>query len=448
MATYILPANPDALVDDPLSICGNYESLQVKHWTMIEKVLSVGIDGPLALIDCITNFNLEAECMDTLLDATTSFGQEQFFKSTLPSILKAALSMPELFPEGELKVLKAGIEDEVSLTREKIACLLSHMFLCTLRKPEWNRHWADFHIWYGSTSTPVLAYLHTLLVYFAQLDSGKPEHPQELVTFHRRVLGSPPDWKNSQCLMSQITPSQELIPSVAVEVQFANRDIGFGVSGSQEEVNIAMSPETCVVMLLVPTLQDNEALLIRGARRVGIHAGTGRNVVFVEPCLKSFDWSTRCIVAIDALELDCIDSACPVKECQADNLTRELNKAYCGFSPSPLPVGGGNPNFSSIATGHWGCGAFGGHRYAKALIQVMAAAMARTNLVFHDIQGALDRDPVFMHSLQDFISFLVQQEITVGMLFGSMVKAGEKLCQSQPNLNLLQTIELLLSQLD
>ena len=40
-------------------------------------------------------------------------------------------------------------------------------------------------------------------------------------------------------------------------------------------------------------------------------------------------------------------------------LTREVNKAFCGFMPSKLylPATGGN---SAVATGKWGCGAFNG----------------------------------------------------------------------------------------
>lgn len=44
-----------------------------------------------------------------------------------------------------------------------------------------------------------------------------------------------------------------------------------------------------------------------------------------------------------------------------ESYERELNKAYLGFSC--------DTHGKSIATGHWGCGAFGGNTELKALIQ-------------------------------------------------------------------------------
>jgi len=58
----------------------------------------------------------------------------------------------------------------------------------------------------------------------------------------------------------------------------------------------------------------------------------------------------------------------------ADAMSRELTKFYCGMMKSidnqdVCGTGG-------VATGHWGCGVFGGDRRLKAVIQLMAAAQA------------------------------------------------------------------------
>jgi hypothetical protein len=57
---------------------------------------------------------------------------------------------------------------------------------------------------------------------------------------------------------------------------------------------------------------------------------------------------------------------------------RELNKAYCGFleddagkSTAALPL---------VSTGHWGCGAFGGTKELKSLLQLMAASLSRRDV--------------------------------------------------------------------
>ena len=333
------------------------------------------------LEDILTTFQPSLTSCDTLRHVLTTEGQtiSQFMKYTFPATISLALRMPELFPTGVIPNLHSGVDNQVSLTREQIACILVHMFLCTIQPAKWNKFWANFSIWYSSSSRPVLAYLRTLLTYFEQLstESGASPSPDELVTFQRCVLHQYPDWGNSKAELVQVTPSSHLEPFANVEVDFANKDIGFGVSGSQEEAKLAQSPETCVVMLLAPTLQDNEALVIRGARKVGKFTGIGRNISFIgaHP-IHSDAWTSRTIIAIDSLELDeerNDGDSKPIAELSEKVLNRELNKAFCGFSSVWRSREEGGSGCPVVATGHWGCGAFGGNREAKALIQVSSA---------------------------------------------------------------------------
>ena len=115
---------------------------------------------------------------------------------------------------------------------------------------------------------------------------------------------------------------------------------------------------------------------------------------------------------MDALELDEKESN-TIAELEQNNSTRELNKAYCGFAAMSRDT------FATIGTGHWGCGAFGGHKYAKALIQAMAAAQANTKLLFQDIQSE-PKDNDFLPKFMGFLSLLMQNDITVGRLFTAM----------------------------
>ncbi len=422
-SSYLLPSNPSVMVADPLSICENYDSLEVPKWQMVTKLLGErSIIDFRELEDVITTLKPDTEVgtLKTVLDGVDS---SHFFSAVLPTVCTIALQMPTLFPAGELPVLCPGEDASLSLTREQVACLLSHMFFCTLEPPRWSQYWANFDIWYNSSLSPVKAYIQVLVTYFTQLADGsgknsKTSGPPGLVVFHRRVLASPPDWKSLTSEISQelLVPSLDLEPppEVHAEVDFANKDIGFGVSGSQEEVVLAMSPEVCVIMLVVPTLCENETVVIQGARRVGRYEGIGRNVKFVGPWTEGRDWSSRSIIAMDALELDLEQSEGQILELQPGNLRRELNKAYCGFAPLQ-----GKP-FSLVSTGHWGCGAFGGHKYTKVLIQIMAAAEAKTRLVFHDIPET----PDFLPQLTRFLALLGRHRVTVGRLYSALLEAG------------------------
>ena len=64
-------------------------------------------------------------------------------------------------------------------------------------------------------------------------------------------------------------------------------------------------------------------------------------------------------------------------------------------------------------------------RYAKALIQVMAASEAKCSLAFHDIQGD-EPDTNFLPRLQFFLNRLESQGATVGQLYAAMLLAGER----------------------
>ena len=272
---YILPCHPSLTVPDPLSICEEDAHLaEVLKWKLVSNLLLRSPqpwDSVSVVIDVITS--LQPALIDlTMLKAalnTRGRKEEEFLHYTLPAIVSLALLMPSLFPTGEIPVLEPGVTGIVTFTREQVACLLAHMFLCTLQPAPWNPHWANFHIWYESSSRPVLAYLQSLLGYFEQLDSsGHPPFPEESVSFHRKVLLEAPDWANSQSKLDQITSSHSIDPLSNIEVAFANKHVGFGVSGTQEEAKLAQSPESCVVMLLAPTLMENETLIICGARKI------------------------------------------------------------------------------------------------------------------------------------------------------------------------------------
>ena len=318
------------------------------------------------------------------------------------------------------------------------------MFLCSLQPPAWSKFWANFGIWYNSDSPPVRAYLLCLLEYFSQLDeSGKPANPLEMVHFHRRVLFQPPNWSTlSTHFYSDIVAtctSLDPLPTCHVEVSFANKDVGFGVSGTQEEVKMAMSPEACVAMLISPTLQDNETLLIHGAKQVGTCQGIGRDVTYsgpLEHTTASKDWGRRWIIAMDAMELDVMENGDHqparvydvIHELRQNVLERELNKAFCGFSGVGKSCSGPGDEDSGvapqIATGHWGCGSFGGNRHAKAIIQLMAAAAAKTHLIYHDIEGGGDGTSPFLQELVAFVAKMVDKKVTVAQLYSALLQVG------------------------
>lgn len=59
---------------------------------------------------------------------------------------------------------------------------------------------------------------------------------------------------------------------------------------------------------------------------------------------------------------------------------RELNKAYAGWAPL---IGMATGPMPPVATGNWGCGAFGGDKRLKALLQLMVCVRVGRPLVYY-----------------------------------------------------------------
>ncbi|KAJ3428066.1 poly adp-ribose glycohydrolase [Anaeramoeba flamelloides] len=364
-----------------------------------------------------------------------------FFQQTLPFMQQCALLMPKLFPTHTIKRLVCGKAQSITFTRQQICCLLCHMFFCTLQvmKPE-MKYWCTFEPWITCNGyKPVISYFHSLFNYFyrcskldfleinqdldekdkqgnkqekekeEEKDNEKEKEKEnekekeeeekekeeekenekeekedkkknEKVKFQRNVIKpeEQPSW---------LTSELELIPihlietgiigknNEQIQVEFANKDIGFGISGTQEEIVFGMNIELCISMLICDTMKSNEAILIQNSWVTGVYKGYGLNVEFIKQPKIDPNNKNRMICAIDALELEYFEDYRIIsQQLQKKNILHELNKAYCGFAPNNLIN-------HEVATGHWGCGAFGGDKEIKAIIQYMAASQCQASKI-------------------------------------------------------------------
>lgn len=126
-----------------------------------------------------------------------------------------------------------------------------------------------------------------------------------------------------------------------------------GNGAVQEELLLLQFPETLVGLLLFEKLDDNEAVIIYGARHMirilGYSTGMKYNNVIPDNQRGGRRFGNSEIIAVDALQFPSQNSD---EELRKINLDRELLKAYTGFfepeTSEPLPIGGGK----------WGCGVF------------------------------------------------------------------------------------------
>lgn len=353
----------------------------------------------------------------------------RFFEHVWPILTRLALELPTLFPQS-LLVLSTR-DNEIELSRRQVACLFVHQFLCTLTAPAWMTDGSpDFHIWYSSNtphSKAVEAYLFALFHYFDLLasPSNSPlmhESAAWPITFTLRTVDD--DYltdheislKLSEVRVTFISDGDTSIDEQALfglpggaAVISANKDVGFGRTASQEEMVVGCSPELCVVVLLTPTLRDNEVLVVRGAQPMISMAGYGRNAHFVRhqkpdnPDFNAVSWRNRTVLFMDALELDSFDTTAMMPDFISGNIDRELRKAYTAFSWQ----GNNDAKLEVTCTGLWGCGSFGGNREAKTVTQWLAASLAGTQL--HFFCAGKDQ-AAFASALKAFVELGLRQD--------------------------------------
>lgn len=196
------------------------------------------------------------------------------------------------------------------------------------------------------------------------------------------MLEQSPDWAAStaqlQKLLVTTNGTIEDRGTGMLQVDFANKFVGGGVLEDgcvQEEIRFVIAPELIVSRLMTEELDPNESLLVTGCERFSNYGGYG--------------WLTRWLsdhrdgnvrdgwgrLATEILAIDARVCRSLPSQLLDHALLRELNKAYCGFrceSDVRCP----------IATGNWGCGAFGGDLRLKALLQLMAAAEAKRPICY------------------------------------------------------------------
>eukprot|EP00158_Paraphelidium_tribonemae_P008872 Partr_v1_DN28712_c3_g1_i4_m62941 putative Poly (ADP-ribose) glycohydrolase len=198
------------------------------------------------------------------------------------------------------------------------------------------------------------------------------------VSFHRKSMGPEvmPEWRslNDRPLLlpgSHVSVVEsgriEDADSAYERVDFANRFVGGGVLQSgcvQEEILFVTHPELLISMLFVECLGDREALVVTGVYRFSRYSGYS----------SSFRFDGAVDSLGDPLSFICIDATHfgnggdrMLKQLGYASIKRELDKLLVGFS--------GNHNQPldnrKIATGNWGCGAFGGDVQLKFLLQLL-----------------------------------------------------------------------------
>ena len=163
-------------------------------------------------------------------------------------------------------------------------------------------------------------------------------------------------------------------------VDFANKYIGGGaLSGGcvQEEILFAVEPEAIVSMFFMEVMDDNDAIRIDNLIQYSDYSGYGMSFKFEGNAIKNENIKKYNIIAIDAV---CTFSSGGV---ESESVERDLIKAYVGFNLINFEDEKVEKLEKTIATGNWGCGAFGGDFELKFIQQWLAATYVGAKKLYY-----------------------------------------------------------------
>ncbi|KAJ8360269.1 hypothetical protein SKAU_G00167940 [Synaphobranchus kaupii] len=415
------------------------------RWNLIQTSLETEFDSSVDVQNAILRYNTahakkwDFAALNYLCEGLEDVEVEHLFESILPRMVQLAVNAPHLCTQ-PIPLLKQKMNHSITMSQEQISCLLANAFFCTFprrnsRKSEYSNY-PEINLYrlFEGSSHRKTEKLKTLLCYFRRVTE---ERPTGLVTFTRQGLNSFPKWESSQTLLTRLHITCEgTIEDQGygmLQVDFANRLVGGGVTGLglvQEEIRFLINPELIVARLFTEALHHNECLIITGTEQYSKYAGYAESYEWMHSHKDETQrdgWHRKCteIVAMDALKFShFLDQFHPGK------INRELNKAYCGFLRPGVP----RQNLSAVATGNWGCGAFGGDTRLKALLQILAAAEA-----WRDVAYFTFGDWGLMRDVRDMHSFLTDRRVSVGCVYRILQQYYHSVCKtcrtSRPDTN-------------
>jgi len=347
---------------------------------------------------------------------------QEFFDRILPFIVDTALQLPDIVKQ-PMPLLKNGMTHKLTISKHQAASILCNMFLCTFPtdrdygENDYNQcNFSSIHQ-LNTKRKAMNQKMKTLIHYFDRI--SKEGIGEGNITYERVCLSELPKWSELNDKFKEdfmVVDNSGMIENEGIgmlQADFANEFIGGGVLNYglvQEEIRFIINPECLVSMVMCERMHDNEAIIITGTEQYSTYTGYSNTYAWSGPCKDdtSVDpWNRKCckITAIDAI---CFWPETVHYQFKSEHVLRELNKAHCGFHPlDRVPE-----HQSAVATGNWGCGAFGGNYVLKAVIQMMVCCHAKRQLVYFTFN-----DFHLKTTIETIYKLLVDNQVSIGKLW-------------------------------
>jgi poly(ADP-ribose) glycohydrolase len=313
---------------------------------------------------------------------------EKFLK-VYKNISKLVLDMKDIFPDGEIEILKSKTTDKIILTRKEVALIFVlgffDIFGLDVEKLNISINYNFFNVT-NSSSGPSFAkgrsFINYMTVIGKWLEENNPILNEKITYLRENKQVDIENFKNIQklCDIEIIEQGSMFNTEAKFCIDFANKYIGGGaLSGGcvQEEILFAVEPEAIVSMFLMEVMDDNDAIRIDNLIQYSNYSGYAFSFKYEESAIKDEQNLIRHnIIAIDAV---CSYSGGVDKE----SIKRDLIKAYVGFNLINFDDKDVAKMPKTISSGNWGCGAFGGDYELKFIQQWLAATYAGVEKLYY-----------------------------------------------------------------
>lgn len=306
------------------------------------------------------------------------------FVEVFEHLKKLIFEIETLFPEKGIRTLKTGENGSVKLTRKQVALvfLLSFFDLIYIKESNKKNYFNIYSVLegrnYGSLFEFGRCFLNYLTVIGQWLSENNEILNEEIIYFRKNIPSM--DYLSGEdkllCDLKIISKGSMFDGDASYCVDFANKYIGGGVLNGgcvQEEILFAVEPEAIVSLFFMEVMDNNDAIGIFNTIQYSDYEGYGFQFAYKDCLIKSnIPIKKHRIIAIDAIPGGSSWFSFNYSEKLIKEINRDLHKAFVGFSLIDFDK---EKDFKkTIATGNWGCGAFGGNHEHKFIQQWIAAS--------------------------------------------------------------------------
>ena len=299
---------------------------------------------------------------------------EEFVK-VYKYLQKLILGLDEKILPYEIKILKTKENDKLELTRRQVAILFLLSFFKIMNK---ELRFCVYNIISTTRKGTKFEFGRCFLNYLTNIGKWLSEQNpilEEKIKFIRISKNKEPnDYMESTefCDIKIYTKGSLFDGKASYCVDFANAYIGGGVlTGGcvQEEILFAIQPEAIASLLFMEKMGNTDAIRIDNTIQYSKYEGYGGSFAFKSNAIGNDTNKIKRtkIIAIDAFPNSHIRDKKIIE--------RDIYKAFIGFKTVFYDEKERNEE-KTIATGNWGCGAFGGDYELKFFQQWIAASFA------------------------------------------------------------------------